>query len=674
MARLDRMQHCPSWAVNGNAHWNLPAGTEVWSAGFRKGQQSHAADHPEMRRWAERHKLPAWLCATMAYTLDRIPDGLAQHWQARAVATLQAQLEEDPATQLVELRTMAQLAAGGQRLDALAGLTIQATNDTFRDAADSMVKHGRRHAKDARTWLNDLGLAVPDSVADLGLAKRVIDHQWWRKELRQLIRRRRESLWLALAPTAVQWCSIDGDRERQSITETAEHWAENYEFVSNQGHHMSAPTPAQTDAKRRAELLAINAGIAQLSHGAMAWLVTITLPSRFHPTSGDQKNPKFDGSTPADGAAYFQTQWTRARAAMKRRGVGRHWTMGVQPHKDETLHAHLVCYETDAGMARLKDILLKYFRDIEREQGDHHRVRIDKLGSTEAGVRYVARAILYISRAAEHCRQRGQDDEDASQAAEESRRTAQWAATWRIRRFRTSHSAITAWRLARKPDVLDPEDPIKISAEAGDYATFIQAWTAADGRLVHWPATNRYDEETQRTVGLEVKAKAFLRQTRWRCLRKDDQTPNVGPRNRQLRLAPQLRLAAKRTVNPNCQGDNLFSLAWNSSIALPDDVADNAMETLPPRFARPPLGVKSASGEKTGALLCEYVQDSDVELFLSHDVIQLLEARMGTMEPPHVSHGATHAALSPRRTAACRTRARSATSQESPVPPKRIGH
>lgn len=489
--------------------------------------------HEEDVEWMSLARMPAWLAEALRLSIDKMPfklrEAAVKAWHDAATGT-------DINRMLERLEKAVRALEKGGGLDALAHINIDATNEDIRAAAITMAHHGERHQCDATEWVYRLG--VNTKLSGGRLARRIVDEQWWRKAIRDSIRRRRETAWLNVAkPNTLRWCSPDGVRERESIIEDTVKWAEKSEFVDlTTGKTFRAPMPSETARRQHAELLARASGIAYLSGDAPAYLATIDVPSCYHPTTQHGKNKRrrnknYDGhSTPKDAMEeWFQPNWAKFRAAARKRKHELFWIMAVQPHKDGTPHAHIIFFERD--IERVKKSLNRYFRaEEDQENGDEHRIDIKLLGEAEAGVKYAARAIGYITRAAKTQKSieidPGADGEAFNEDDQERIATAQWAATWRIRRFRTSHDAVTAWRLARRRDCAQGTY-IKELAQENDYAGFLAAYKAGGGQLVRVPKKNRYDEFVLRTAGLEVDGVTYIPTSEWQIRRKQEQGTEV---------------------------------------------------------------------------------------------------------------------------------------------------
>ena len=497
----------PDWAIRHTPMWTEPANSHLFAERHRRGQRAPLELFEAANDWADQLRFPFWLRESVGHALDTIPASLGEAWASSTDGA-------DPNAALARLDLALKQIETGKRLDALAHTSIHATNRDVAAAASIMARQGRKHSHDARSWLEWLGIEPPKRHA----AARIADELWWKRTIRSSLRRRRELSWLASNPAAIKWCSEDGNNERKTIDATTQAWAERREFVSESGERIAAPSPEKSDMRQQAEMLAIANGICTLAGSDSSYLLTITCPGRFHRTKrgrlGERvENRKWDGSTPADAFAYLQEQWTRFRAAIHRAGLGRHWVMGVQPHEDETPHMHVTFWIDEADAPQLEKIAKRYFRDNERERGDQHRVDLTRCGSAVNGVKYVARMITYISRAAEHS-----DDASPEQRAE-SLATKQWASTWGIRRFRSSHTRKTAWRLARRKDVLPDGDEMQIAARSNDYALFLQNYAVRGGKLVKVSAENRYGEKVRRVVGIELDGISYIKSTTWQSVR-----------------------------------------------------------------------------------------------------------------------------------------------------------
>lgn len=395
----------------------------------------------------------------------------------------------------------------------------------------------------------------PDNQAD---QLRAIDPRFWAKRMKNDGARSIEAMWLYAAPTHIKYCSEDAAVRAAQDEEDQAEWAASTEIYCAplnkviQGKDLLDRT--SRDKKRRAELLARNRGLCKLARRSgrrKAYLITLTAPRWMHSTTtwdsarraqGDRRpNPKWDGSTPREVCDWMQDRWTKARSAFKNTTKGKekekseqeklmpYWILGAQPHKDGTPHWHIVAWLRDAHEARQVEAILRAKFD-----GAHHvAVDIRELkGGATAGVRYAARAVRYLSRSTSP----GGDETRALQESE-------WARIVGKRRYRTSHSSATLWRLLRGEDieikapVVPPgDDDLRGQAQAaaalaqaaarrGDFSTFIIQVQRAGLRIEYLPTTNRYGEAAQKVVGVVLGVGdaevGYIKNLEWVIRRKD---------------------------------------------------------------------------------------------------------------------------------------------------------
>ncbi|MGJ0580959.1 replication endonuclease, partial [Xenorhabdus bovienii] len=103
---------------------------------------------------------------------------------------------------------------------------------------------------------------------------------------------------------------------------------------------------------RRMELMAQIAGIERVAtaRGDIGMFITITTPSKYHPTRqmGKDKiavlnsNWADEAYTPKDGQRYLVRVWAKIRTAFKDAGLNVYGVRVVEPHHDGTPHWHLL--------------------------------------------------------------------------------------------------------------------------------------------------------------------------------------------------------------------------------------------------------------------------------------------------------------------------------------------
>ena len=125
-------------------------------------------------------------------------------------------------------------------------------------------------------------------------------------------------------------------------------------------------------AIRRMELMTRMRGFDEIGrvHGHFGCMVTLTCPSRFHNrlAADGRDNPKFDGSTPRDGADYLQKVWTQIRAKLDREGIRVYGFRVAEPHHDGTPHWHLLLFMEQQHQDQFRRIFAKYGCRADREE------------------------------------------------------------------------------------------------------------------------------------------------------------------------------------------------------------------------------------------------------------------------------------------------------------------
>ncbi len=341
----------------------------------------------------------------------------------------------------------------------------------------------------------------PDYLPD---KLRATDPLYWQRKLKKAGRRQIEEMWIIAGATEIKWCSPDAAARAVTEQKESDKWAAKTEFVSDDGVVVDGEellTSTRRDKRRRAELLARAAGLQRLasdSEREVPYLITITLPSQFHPTTSAggprRENPHYDEkNTPDVAHKWAQNKWAKVRAELGRKDLMPYWVMAAQPHKDGCPHYHTVTWLSGAAEAVEVETILRDHFCGESE----HAVDVRALqGGADGGAKYVARTLSYIGRST------APDPEGQDEAAN----VTEWSKIWGIRRYRTSSSKASIWRLLRREDlnVGGPVRAAQAAARAGDFATFLQASASAGLRPAYLPALNRYGEKTQKLIGVKA--------------------------------------------------------------------------------------------------------------------------------------------------------------------------
>lgn len=281
---------------------------------------------------------------------------------------------------------------------------------------------------------------------------------------------------------------------------------------------------------RRMELMAQIAGIERVAmqRGDIGMFVTITTPSKYHPTKvtgkKDEKKATINGNwskrayTPKDGQAYLVRVWSKIRTAFKDYGLKVYGVRVVEPHHDETPHWHLLLFTDKASRAQVIDIMRKKALAVDgREQGaQKHRFKCEHMNRGGA-VSYIAK---YISKNIDGYALDGEIDNDTGKPlSDTAAAVTAWAATWRIPQFQFYNlPSKGAYRECRKlrgvsiaEQIGDVAEKVRFAADKGFFDEYILSQggpcTPRDLQTVRVARRaadrlNQYDEEVPEIFGI----------------------------------------------------------------------------------------------------------------------------------------------------------------------------
>lgn len=349
----------------------------------------------------------------------------------------------------------------------------------------------------------------PDSLPHL---RRACDEKYWARRIRRLVRESVERAWVEADPCQLsKGCSNDASERATLDEDRQERWAKKQDLTADDGTVISGEevlTRTQRDRKRHAELMARVGGLSRLADMSARrnpYLITISLPPHFHPTTtwdsrarrkGERhRNQNFSGPTPREAHEWAQTRWQRCRRAFRDQDLMPFWIRAAQPHEDGTPHYHVVTWLRDEHEAAAVEAILR-----SRYDGDHLRaIDVERLqGDAAAASRYAARTISYIGRAVA---------EEKTGDADEAMRYSEWARIWGIRRYTTSHSHATVWRLMRRKDLKVPRHlrQVKRAACRANFQRFLRSVETTGVRPAYDETTNGYGEPSKRLIGVRDK-------------------------------------------------------------------------------------------------------------------------------------------------------------------------
>lgn len=281
---------------------------------------------------------------------------------------------------------------------------------------------------------------------------------------------------------------------------------------------------------RRMELMSTIAGTEKYAaaNGDVGMFLTITTPSKFHPTrmvgKGDnkrvQRNHAWDKEayTPKDAQRYLCGIWSKMRTAFKDSGLSVYGMRVVEPHHDATPHWHMMLFTKPAMRQQVIDIMRKYAMKEDGDERDAAKNRFDCKHLNRGGAAgYIAK---YIAKNIDGYALEGERDHETGELLTDSAAAVTaWAATWRIPQFHPiglptmgSYRECRRIRSISLTETFDEEvEAVRAAADAGDFMAYMSAQGGAnvprDAQTVRVARRvadelHAYDEEVKKVVGI----------------------------------------------------------------------------------------------------------------------------------------------------------------------------
>lgn len=350
---------------------------------------------------------------------------------------------------------------------------------------------------------------------------RITDEIFWRARIRKTLRPLREEVSRHLVPKNIRYCTDDGKDERLQVDANRLKFSEKHIITNGDGVECPIPAPDVAAARLYAEIMTRSKGIqdlADLDGAREEFLVTITLPSEYHPTTtnksgGRYENPNYDPRlTVRDGHKFLVKNWNKFRARMKRRKIPLFFVRSSQPHLDGTEHWHISMFLRNADVDVVRRAIYKLFSVNEEEIEGDRQIDFQKKDEGES-LAYISRHLRYVTR---HLKPEETDPAESPEARkkrkeqeDEALRAQQWACANSIRRVAFSHTGVTVYRILRKQKDLAQHQPLKEAAAAagdGRFADFYRA--KVEGRIFPFysSTTNRFGDIGKKCSGLKIQA------------------------------------------------------------------------------------------------------------------------------------------------------------------------
>lgn len=367
---------------------------------------------------------------------------------------------------------------------------------------------------------------------------RLVNDEWWIRQLKAQRTQWRESLLIAAGEVSLQ---KSGYASKQAIRDVRARRMANMEYLKSRelenvdtGERIDLIDKVMASISnpeiRRMELMSTIAGIEKYaaSVGDVGMFITITTPSKYHPTRmvGKKKdrrvnfNHRWDEEafSPKDGQRYLVKIWGKMRTAFKDQGLKVYGMRVVEPHHDATPHWHMMLFCDRAQRQAVIDIMRSYaLKEDGHERGAQSQRFECKHMNKGGAAGYIAK---YIAKNIDGYALDGQLDHETGQAlSDTAAAVTAWASVWRIPQFKSiGVPTMGAYRECRRirgvslsGDFDELVEAVRAAADAGDFAAYIAAQGGAnvprDTQTVRTARhvideLNEYDEEVQKVIGI----------------------------------------------------------------------------------------------------------------------------------------------------------------------------
>jgi Bacteriophage replication gene A protein (GPA) len=409
------------------------------------------------------------------------------------------------------------------------------------DAIEAAATRAARFCMDCRThaaavaYAERQGATLPDGprVTARSIRRRLNSADWWRRHLRRRLTRACEELFRRLgfvrrqaspyisgdALARVRAARIKGQQWLEEMLAVCQDTGESMRLAKIAARSLANPT------NRRGELMLRARGFQEVaqSMGHQCVMVTATAPSAFHPwLHSGERNERYNGTSPREAQKWLNTQWARARAALKKRDVLYYGIRAAEPHHDGTPHWHMILYAAPAQLETLQGILRKtWLKTYSDELGaTTYRIKFTVEDSAKgSGVAYLAK---YIAKNIDGHGSIGEElsDESGRPVSEDAEAAVAWARLHGIRQFQqVGGPAVTLWRelrRVREPCEWPPIEALRLTTDHTEESG--PSWSAFVRELGGIAASlrasrNLFDKAEPRCI--DSAGRRVLRLTRW---------------------------------------------------------------------------------------------------------------------------------------------------------------
>ena len=324
----------------------------------------------------------------------------------------------------------------------------------------------------------------PSATTETGLKKRLSCEIWWKRQLIKQQDRARETFALKIGIVGKHkqiYCSNASHERIQKRQQKALEIMARKEAVYGSGEDQEVvnmidllESSLANPKNRFAELYTRAKGFEGYGNdnGHTCQLITITCPSRMHPSSN-----KYDETTPREAQQYLSELWNRASTSFKDNEIYPYGFRVAEAHADGCPHWHIWLFTPADQQSILNSILEDHALRVDGNEKGAEKYRIDfeaidlSKGSASSYLfKYISKNIAGFGV--------GEDFEANNQdASDTAPRVRSWASTWGIRQIQqVGGASVGVWRELRrcKDELSGIMEKARISAHAGDWQAYFE--------------------------------------------------------------------------------------------------------------------------------------------------------------------------------------------------------
>ena len=326
------------------------------------------------------------------------------------------------------------------------------------------------------------GIDQPTATTDTGIKNRLGCPVWWKRQLFKQQDREQEAFALRIGIVGKYkqiYCSNAAHKRIHARQEKALEIMARKEAVYGDDEEVInmldlLDSSLANPINRFAEIYTRAKGFEGYGNdnGHTCQLITITCPSRMHPSSN-----KYDGTTPRQAQQYLSELWNRASTSFKDNDIYPYGFRVAEAHADGCPHWHIWLFTPQDQQSKLNSILEDHALRVDGDEKGAEKYRIDfeaidlSKGSASSYLfKYISKNLAGFGV--------GEDFEtDGQDASDTAPRVRSWASTWGIRQIQqVGGASVGVWRELRrcKDELTGIMEKARIAAQAGDWKEYFE--------------------------------------------------------------------------------------------------------------------------------------------------------------------------------------------------------